>query len=37
MWGLAPFSGYECAELASLPYKVVIDALGRMQDTGTVI
>lgn len=34
---VAPLSGRECAALASLPYKVAIDALGRMHDTGTVV
>jgi hypothetical protein len=37
--GLAhrPLSGRECAALAGLPYKVAIDALGRMLDAGTVV
>ncbi|MEJ7804394.1 MAG: hypothetical protein WKG03_00515 [Telluria sp.] len=30
-------AGRELAALASLPYKVTIDALGRMHDAGTVI
>lgn len=32
-----PLSGRECAIAANLPYKVAIDALGRMHDTGSVV
>jgi hypothetical protein len=30
-------SGRDCADMVNLPYKVAIDALCRMHDTGTVV